>query len=244
MSMYALARATYRWVDRVIVAHLPGQVRLRQGMFHLARRLFPDRIQARSAGEFIGASAARQTQPVQLPEWAREEVAQLVQIEPALAPLVAEHATLEAYFIPWDMDYVGKRYAAARRQLHGPYVCMVLSGAQSTAVDMVMLAAMPRPLAVIDVVGDDSLAALSKAAGVDYVALPAEHLDSNDHCAVLARLVLQLAPRQVRVTPHPVVRRCIARHGLALASTSALLEVSGAPATKDGGVAPTAAVPD
>lgn len=236
--MYTLARAVYRWLDRAIVNRLPGQTRVRHGMFHVARRLFPKHIQARSAGEFIGASPARRAQPVRLPEWAREEVAQLVQIEPALAPLVAADAALEAYFIPWDLDYVGKRYAAARRQLHGPYACIVLSGAQASAVDMVMLAAMPQPLAVIDVVGDDDVAALSRAVGADYVALPAEHLDSNDHCSVLARLVLQVAPKQVRFTPHPLVQRCIARHGLAMASASALLDVSGAPMPCQSGPAP------
>lgn len=230
--MYALVRAAYRWFDRVIVAHLPGQTRLRQGLFHLARSLFPDRIQARSAGEFIGTSPARKAQPARLPDWARNEVAQLVAIEPALAPLVTDDSPLEAYFIPWDMDYVGKRYAAARRQLRGPYACMVLSGGQASAVDSVMLAAMPRPLAIIDVVGTAGVATLATAAGVDYVALPAEHLDSNDHAAVLARLVLQLAPGEVRVTPHPAVQRCLARHGLAMASVSRLLEVSGQPAAR------------
>lgn len=229
MTLYALVRAVYRWLDRVIVSRLPGQTRLRQGMFHLARRLFPDRIQARSAGEFINTSPARRAQPARLPDWARDEVARLVQIEPALAPLVADNAALEAYSIPWDLDYVGKRYAAVRRQLHGPYACMVLSGGQASAVDMTMLAAMPRPLAVIDVVGDAGVAALAVAANADYVTLPAEHLDSNDHCSVLARLVLQLAPGEVRVTPHPMVRRCVARHGLAMASATRLLEVSGQP---------------
>ena len=56
----------------------------------------------------------------------------------------------------------------------------------------------------------------------DYLTLPTEQLDSNDHCAVLARLVLQLAPGQVRYVRHPLLERCIQRHGLAMASVSKL----------------------
>jgi hypothetical protein len=227
MSTYATVRAVYRWVDRAIVSRLPGQTILRKGMFHLARAVFPGRIQARSAGEFIGTAPGRRAISARLPAWARAEVAALAAFEPALSALVGEGAAIEPYFIPWDLDYVGKRYAQVRRQLAGSYACMVLSGAGASAVDMVMLAAMPRPLAVVDVAGDAGLAALAAAAGADYVALPAEYLDSNDHCAVLARLVLQVAPDEVRLTPHPLVQRCVQRHGLAMASVSSLVPAGG-----------------
>ena len=229
MSMYSLVRAVYRWADRVIVSRLPGQIMLRKGMFRLARAAFPSRIQARSAGEFIGTAPGRRAISAQLPAWARAEVAALAEFEPALSALVGERAALEPYFIPWDLDYVGKRYAEVRRQLAGPYACMVLSGAGAYSVDMVMLAAMPRPLAIVDVAGDAGLAALAAAAGADYVALPAQHLDSNDHCAVLARLVLQVAPGEVRLTPHPLVQRCVQRHGRAMASVSILLPAGNSP---------------
>lgn len=221
--MYSLIRATYRRLDRRILAHLPGQTTLRAGMFRLARAVFPGRIKARSTTEFISAAPGRKAASAPLPVWAQSEVAALVAIEPALAALVADDAALVPYFVPWDLDYVGKRYAQARRQLTGAYACMVLSGAGASAVDMVMLASMPRPLAVIDVVGDAGVAALAAAAGADYVALPAEHLDSNDHCAVLAKLVLQVAPGELRTAPHPLIQRCIERHGRAMASVSKLV---------------------
>ena len=189
MSVYSIIRGVYRWIDHVVLRHLAAHERLSAGLFRLAQRLFPTRIRARSVGEFVGPQRARAASR-RLPAWAEAEVAALVPYEPAPAALVGSEASLEPYSIPWDMNYVGLRYANARHQLTGKYACLVLSGAGASAVDAVMLASAPRPLAVIDVVGDAQLAALVRAAGADYVALPAEHLDSNDHCAVLARLVL------------------------------------------------------
>lgn len=221
MSVYAIARFLYRWTDRLLLRHLPGKDRVRAGVWRLARGVFPTRIKARSASEF--SSPRRAASPARLPDWAEAEVAELARYEPLLTPLVGPGAVVERYHIPWDMNYAGRRYAETRRQLRGTYSCLVLSGAGANAVDMVMLDAVPRPLAIIDVVGDKNLAALARAAGVQYIACPAEHLDSNDHCALLARLVLQVAPTQVLSTPHPTVARCIERHGRAMAAVSQLL---------------------
>lgn len=220
MTVYTLVRSVYRWADRKLLTRLPGQRMLRAGMFRIARTAFPGHIQARSVSEFTGTAPGRRGVSAQLPAWARDEVAILAQFEPALSALVGDDAALEPYFIPWDLDYVGERYAQARRQLTGDYACMVLSGAAASAVDMVMLADMPRPLAVIDVVGDSALEALARMAGADYVALPAERLTGNDHCSLIARLVLQVAPAQLRTTPHPRVALCVQRHGLAMATVT------------------------
>lgn len=240
MSLYAVLRSVYRWGDRAVLQRLPRALdaRLRAILLPLARRLFPAHITARSIGEFGGAAARRQERPAGLPAWARNEVASLVSLEPALDALVGPNASPEPYFIPWDMNYVGRRYAAARRQLHGTYACFVVLGGEPPATGTALLAAAPRPLAVIDVEGTAWAARLAQAQGADYVALPAEHLDPNDHCAVLARLVLQLAPRQVFHQRHAIIDLCIQRHGLALASVSSLVPWPQAEAT--GGAGPTA----
>jgi hypothetical protein len=223
MSVYTLVRAIYRFGDKVLLGRLPAtaQARVRSVLFPLARRSFPEKITARSVGEFAVSAPSRKAASRRLPPWAEAEVAVLAQLEPELMPLVGEQASLEPYVIPWDMKYVGTRYANARRQLHGNYACFVLLGGDGSA-DPEVLASAPRPLAVIDLGGDETVASMARAAAADYVALPAEHLDANDHCAVLARLVLQLAPRLVCHAPHPVLDRCIERHGLALASVSEL----------------------
>lgn len=231
MTVYAIARSLYHATDRVLIRHLPGHDRVQACLWRIARRLFPDRIKARSASEFAPLAERRAAAPSRLPAWAEPEVAELSRYEPLLAKLVGADAVVEPYFIPWDMNYVGRRYADARRQLTGHYACLVLSGAGGEAVDMPMLCSVPRPLAVIDVVGDARLAALVRAAGADYVALPAEHLDANDHCAVLARLVLQLAPDELLPTPNPVVVRCLERHGRALATVSKLRPLPAHPRT-------------
>lgn len=225
MSMYSLVRSLYRWGDRTLLRRLPPALdaRLRALMFRLARRLFPGRIIARSVSEFAGMAPASRDGAQGLPVWVQAEVASLVPLEPLLGALVGEGASPEPYFIPWDMNYVGLRYAAARRQLSGEYACFVLLGAHAAATSEALLAAAPRPLAVIDVDGDARIAQLARDAGADYVALPAEHLDSHDRCAVLARLVLQLAPHQLFHQKHSIIDLCIQRHGLALASVSTLL---------------------
>lgn len=143
--------------------------------------------------------------------------------EPLLAALVSDGTPVERYVIPWDMNYVGHRYALARRQLHGAYACMVLMGSGSMTMDAAQRVAYGRPLAIIDVDGTSATAQLAQEVGADYVPLPAKQLDMNDHCAVLARLVLQFAPRELRHAPHPVIDECIRRHGLALASVTEVL---------------------
>jgi hypothetical protein len=235
MSVYSVVRAVYRFGDKVLLGRLPAtaQAWARSVLFPLARRSFPQQITARSVGEFAVSAPSRKAVSRRLPPWAEAEVAALVQLEPELAPLVGEQASLEPYVIPWDMKYVGARYASARRQLHGGYACFVLVGSDGLA-DPETLASAPRPLAVIDVDGNETIASMARAAAADYVALPAEHLDANDHCAVLARLVLQLAPREVRHAPHPTVDRCIERHGLALASVSELQPLAAPPQQRAG----------
>lgn len=202
---------------------LPAKIeeRIRRLIFPLARALFPDRVKARSAGEFVEAARSGSPATARLPAWAESEVADLVELEPLLASLVAEDAQIELYAIPWDLNYVGQRYAEARRKLNGRFATLVLAGSHDQA-GKVDLRSLPRPVAVIDVSEAGDWAALAKAAGADYAALRAEYLDVTDHCAVLARLVLQLAPRAVRYLPHPIIDRCLDQHGKAMASVTAL----------------------
>lgn len=223
--MYSLIRSVYRWGDRVLLQHLPDawKTRAHAAMFRAARRLFPERITARSPGEFAGSAANRQAVCGRLPDWARSEVEALAAFEPLLVALVSDGTPVERYVIPWDMNYVGHRYALARRQLRGAYACMVLTGSGSMTMDAAQRVAGGQPLAIIDVDGASATAQLAQEVGADYVPLPAEQLDMNDHCAVLARLVLQFAPRELRHAPHPVIDECIRRHGLALASVTEVL---------------------
>lgn len=214
-------RAAYRLCDRMLLKRLPRtwDHRLRALMFAMARRLFPERIKARSVSEFSRTASLRKTGSARLPAWAESEVAALVELEPALSGLVAEDASLEPYVIPWDLNYVGRRYADARRGLAGNYTCMMLVGA-SGAIDLNALRTLAQPLAIVDVDGIAGLQQMAKAAGADYVVLHAEHLDMNDHSALLARLVLQLAPGQVGIARHPLLDYLVERHGLAMASVS------------------------
>ena len=222
--VYRLIRSAYRWSDRAVVQRLPApwRERLQALLFGLARRAFPARISARSPREFAAGSAGGQPVRGPLPAWARAEVRALAAIEPQLAVLGADDAALEHYVIPWDMRYVGQRYAAARRQLRAGYACMLLMGGDVDALGVEPLAACARPLAIIDVDDAPATAQRARAIGADYVALPAGDLDLNDHCAVLARLALQCAPRQLLHVAHPVLDACIRRHGVALASVAAV----------------------
>lgn len=220
--MYSLIRGAYRWSNQAVFRHLPDAWRARAHavMFKLGRRLFPDRIAARSAGEFAGSTANRQAARGRLPEWARREVEALVAFEPLLSPLLVDGAPVEHYVIPWDMNYVGQRYALARRQLGSAYACMLFAGGEVVPADAARWAGLGRPLAVIDVDAAPATEQLARQAGADYLALPAGDLDLRDHCAVLARLALQCAPRQLRHYRHPLIDACIERHGRALASVA------------------------
>jgi hypothetical protein len=229
MNSYDVARALYRSVDRFFLARLPMRLewRIRSALLALARRLFPGRIQARSAGELAAGSIARK-QGRSLPAWAIAEVRELATLEPALQSLLDDTVEVEAYVIPWDATYVGRRFAEARRQLGtgAAWGSFVLMGS-NPAPDPERLAALAKPLAIIDT--SDEAAAGPLAAGLQarYIWLRAEHLDQNDHCAIIAKLVLQCAPREVAYAPGGVTGACIERHGLAIRSVSVTRELSG-----------------
>jgi hypothetical protein len=222
--VYRLIRSAYRWSDRAVVQRLPAswRERVQALLFGLARHVFPARISARSPREFAAGSAGGQPTRGPLPEWARAEVRALAALEPQLAALGGDAAALEHYVIPWDMRYVGQRYAVARRQLRAGYACMLFMGGDVDTLSVESLAACARPLAIVDVDDAPATAQRARAIGADYVALPPGDLDLSDHCAVLARLALQCAPRQLLHVAHPVLDACVQRHGLALASVAAV----------------------
>lgn len=236
MRTYRLARWIYRWTDQVLLRRLSprAQMRVHRWLFRLARRLFPVGIQARSVAEFAASAPSRKESLASLPDWAVAEVRELCALEPALMPLVADQARVEPYFIPWDMTYVGRRYAEARRALRGGYRSLVF--VRGMDGDLVAaLRGVPGPMAIIDVADCPGEAALP--ATVDCVRLPAQQLDANDHCATLARLVLQLAPDELYYAPDALLERCIERHGRAMASVAYLhaLAVGGVGGPPDAG---------
>jgi hypothetical protein len=221
MSTYRIARTLYRATDRAVLGRLPARLewRVRALIVRVARRVFPGRIEARSAGELAASSANRHG--AVLPAWAVDEVRELTALEPALHMLLDGSTALEAYVIPWDATYVGKRYAAARRQLDTDFGAFVVHDGVSlpAAADLARLAC---PLAVIDVTSDAAAGPLAARLGARHVWLPAEYLDRNDHCAVLARLVLQCSPGEVAYADGGLAEACVDRHGLAMRSVSTL----------------------
>lgn len=223
MKGYRLARALYRGFDRHVVRALPAGLehRVRAWLLRLARHAFGTRIQAHSVGELAARSDALNSTE-RIPEWAAREIAELAQLEPALAPLVAPDAHVEVYRIPWDKTYLGDMYAKARHQLGSGYASMVLAGAGARADIAAWLPRATRPLALVDVDEDPALRELATGARVDYLALPAGDLDANDRASLLARLVLQLRPTEVRYARHAFLDACRARHGLAMAAVTRL----------------------
>lgn len=220
MSNYRIARALYRATDRAVLGRLPARLewRVRALIVRVARRFFPGRIEARSAGELAASSLNRHG--AALPAWSVDELRELTALEPALEKLLDGSTPLEAYVIPWDATYVGKRYAAARRQLDTGYGAFVLHDG-AVPPEAATLVSLASPLAIIDVTPDAAAGPLAARLGARHVWLPAEHLDRNDHCAVLARLVLQCSPREV-VYAGGLAQACVDRHGLAMRSVSTL----------------------
>ncbi|NII12386.1 hypothetical protein [Oleiagrimonas sp. C23AA] len=218
---YQLTRAVYRLASRQLLQRLPErwEWRIRRSMLAAAHRFFPGKIQARSVGEFV-AGAPGQRGSTRLPQWAEDEVRAQLEFEPALASLVGDQAELEPYFIPWDSTYVGTRYAAARRQLRGGYQALVLVDGLSDSLCQRIHARSEAPFAVVDVSADMSTTCHEDT--FPLIRLPAEHLDMADHCAVFARLVLQVQPATVWHDDSAFATTCLKRHGLAMAAVSEL----------------------
>ncbi|MDI3262600.1 MAG: hypothetical protein QJR11_07310 [Fulvimonas sp.] len=216
MKGYGLARLFYRRGARALLWRLPPAWRARLGepWLRLARRCFPQ-IEARSIEELLLEPPGQ----AGLPAWTRPELSALAELEPALAPLADGRLQPPPCRIPWGLTYVGRYYARARRRLRGRYRCIVLGGGDCPPT---LPAGLPRPTLLVDVAADRRWRRLARAHGVDYLPLPPDWLREEEHAAVLARVLLQCAPEVTLCLPHPLIARCVERHGRALAAVTRL----------------------
>lgn len=217
MRGYWLARALYHGLDRYLLRALPPAVerRARGALLRLARGAFGAHIRARTVGELVERSDARNGATM-IPAWAVREIGKLARFEPALAPLAAPGARVELYHVPWDKTYLGDMYSSVRHRLGPAYASMLLVGEGAATAAEAWLRQAPPPRLLIDVVGVPTWRALAARAATDYCVLPQGDLDNNDRAALLTRLVLQLHPIAVRYANGTFVDYCLARHGLAL----------------------------
>ncbi|MGH8233686.1 MAG: hypothetical protein ACREPU_05750 [Rhodanobacteraceae bacterium] len=210
----------------MVLRHLPlsFEYRVRSFVLWLARRVFGTRIQARSAEELAAVSRSRHASG-RMPAWAEREIRELATFEPTLRELVGRRAGVGEYFIPWNMVHVGHAYSLARRQLKHGYACMVLTGSGGYDRVDAWLAISPRPAVIIDVDAEPAFRTLSEARDVDYLNLAAEGLNTEERAALLARLVLQFRPAQLRYVRQDFLDVCLQRHGLAMAAVARVREL-------------------
>lgn len=240
MSLRTLLTRAYRLADRQLFARLPmrWQRALTGVALRAARAAFPAHAWPTSIEPLL---VRRLPRPVparlrKLPDWARADMDDLARsVDPLLSPDQFLATRPDGYLPPIHWAQAGLAYRRLCAQLHGNgYDTVVLvpwlkrGGADLGALHHVRACHedFNQRTLVIATEPHDSPWATRLPAGVQFLeagyelaALSADHAEPE---AVLARLLIQLAPRRLHLIGSHVGWRMLVRHGTALRQTTRL----------------------
>lgn len=244
--MYQIFRSLYRGVDRTLFRHLPlrTQLVLKGWALSTVHLFFPSRVLAKNAFELVDFSSVKipgrppQQAPgaANLPEWVREELVELSEIDPAMHP--------DGEWMSRVVDYpgyavgivghasAGKVYRQLRLTMKGPIDVVIAvpwlktGGADLGALHVAnVLADQHRQKVVVittEAVTSPWAERLSKRVQfLDAGAVMAQ-LAPPHRVEVVVRLMLQCQPRVIHVMNSRLFWDAIARNGLALKQFSRL----------------------
>ncbi len=244
--MYQIFRSLYRGFDKAVFRHLPlkTQLVLKGWALSIVHLFFPSRVLAKNAFELVDFSSVKISgrQPQQapgaanLPEWVREELVELSEIDPAMHPDGAWMSRVVD-----DPGYAlgvvghasaGKVYRQLRLTLKGPIDVVIAvpwlktGGADLGAIHVANVLADQHGQRVVVITTE---AAISPWAGrlskrvqfLDAGAVMAQ-LAPPHRVEVIVRLMLQCQPRVIHVMNSRLFWDAIARNGLALKQFSRL----------------------
>lgn len=226
--MYRFLLSCYRVLDRAVAALLPDSTthRFRAFSLRLARRLYPERIVAKSVGELVAMSYVNSWSPPTLPVWVREELAELSEIDPDVHPDGAWVTSAEFYSAPWTYDMPGKAYFALRAKLPPSVDVMLFApwikrgGADLGLIHFAnaLHRDFGQKVVIVTTEAADSPWRDRLVDGVVFV--DAGHVLSELHLHhqvdVVVRLLLQVAPRTLHIMNSLVAWEAVKRNGLAI----------------------------
>lgn len=230
--MYRFLLGLFRVIDRSLAALFPGAVThaFRAKSLRLARRLYPDRIIARSVDELVTMLPAKSGLPPPLPEWVREELVELSGIDPDVHPDGAWVSSAVFYSAPWTFDLPGKVYFAIRAQLPQKVDVMIFApwikrgGADLGLIHFANVLAREFGQAVVVITTEDADSPWSVrlSEGVTFVAAGKQlaGLQPQHQIDVVVRLLLQAAPRTMHIMNSLVAWEAVKRNGLAIRQSS------------------------
>lgn len=240
MSLRTLLTRTYRFADQQLLSHLPvsWQQALVGAALRMARTVFPSRRWPTSIESLL---VRRLPRPVparlrRLPDWARADMDDLARhVDPLLSPGKFLAAQPDGYLPPTHWTQAGAAYRRLRTQLHGDDYDMVVlvpwlkrGGADLGALHHVRACHEDfgqRTLVIATEPYDSPWATRLPPevqfleAGRELAALSADHAEPE---AVLARLLIQLAPRRLHLIGSHTGWRMLARYGKALRQATRL----------------------
>ena len=226
--MYRFLLSCYRVLDRVVAALLQDSLthRFRAFSLRLARRLYPERVIAKSVGELVAMSSVNGWSPPTLPAWVREELAELSEIDADVHPDGAWIASAEFYSAPWTYDMPGKAYFALRQQIPSNVdVMLFVPWIKRGGADLGLIhfanalhQHFERTVVVVTTEDADSPWRDRLADGVILVdagkALSELHL--HHQIDVVVRLLLQVAPLTLHIMNSLVAWEAVKRNSLAI----------------------------
>lgn len=229
--MIRLLRYLYRVADEQLLSRLSpeAQLRSRHAVLALAHRLFPRRVPKPEFHALRVTQRAPRTELLSLPDWARLEMTALARdVDPQLDPDRFLSKAPPTWVTPFDRAVAGEVYFALLDRIHTPVDVFVMVGAMDARAAECCAKAIAQHHAM-------QVLVVATTSGGATPTLPphAQWLDGSielarlrhvpeDAQAVMARLVLQLAPPIVRVMDSALGWEVMRRHGHALSQTSRL----------------------
>ncbi|MHB1058750.1 MAG: glycosyltransferase family 4 protein [Rhodanobacter sp.] len=235
--MYRILSRIYQTMNGVLLAKLPRRLqrRIKAPALAMARQLFPQQLHGLSVDTFMPVNSSGEPgwQPPQLPDWVKAEMAEIAAtIDPSLHPQTERSQSIEFYSIPYAYERPGAIYSELWQQVPEAVDTVVLvpwlkpGGADLGALHFVQALQLDfrRKVLVIATEPQDSPWASRLPSEASFIAAgnALSVCAEDERQTILARLMVQLAPRTIHVMNSLLGWQTVQRYGKAMRQTSRL----------------------
>jgi glycosyltransferase involved in cell wall biosynthesis len=235
--MYHAARSVYRLVNEHVFARMApsSQIAIKRALLGVCRRVFPGLLPDDVAAEQLVRSRPRKEVPLLLPDWAKREMEELaIEVDPSLHPARFTSNNPVTYVVPFDRALAGEVYQQLLSQLTSRFDAVLLvPWIKHGGADLGVL---HHAKALTEIFGLRTLVIATEPQPSPWASrLPAgvQFLDAGpflarlyhspaDANAVLARLMIQFAPRTIHVIGSRHGWEMIRLHGQAVRQSSGI----------------------
>ncbi|HEY0661850.1 MAG TPA: glycosyltransferase family 4 protein [Lysobacter sp.] len=232
--MFGVLRSLYRRIDDHVLSRLSEdtQFRLKRTLYAAGRAAFPARVQSLPEREHL---VRRRPVRLTLPDWALPEMEGLArEVDPTLHP---EHFMAHAphtYLVPYERALAGRIYSELRAKIAGPVGAIVFvpwikqGGADLGVLHYALALSREFGLRTLVIATEPSASPWATRLPENVQFLEAgealnrlRHIEPDAY-AVLARLLVQLAPTMIHIVGSRHAWEMVVHHGQAISQRTSI----------------------